>query len=157
MVTFADAAAELYRRVDALCGAFGSLYPGVPAPKAFDGFPVNEPPFYIAVDDVIDTAEASGAATNGAGRLDFTVHVMCFARHSDRRVCSGALLSYVDAVFKAVMADQRLRMSVDTCFPSVEAAGISADNSKRYMAAASVGVRCTVFSKCPRQVMEVIG
>lgn len=155
-MTFSAAQAEIFRRVGAVCASFGSLYPGVPEPRAFDGFPVNEPPFYIAVDDVVDTAEVSGGATTGAGRLEFTVHVMCFARHADRKTCSEALLCYVDAVFNAVMADQRLRMSVDTCFPTVEAAGVSADNSKRHMAAASVGVRCTVFSKCPERFLEVV-
>lgn len=156
MVTFIAARDELHRRLDAVAASFGDLYPGAQAPKVYKGFPVNEPPFYIAVDDAVDTAATDGKATNGHGTLEFVVHVMCFARHAKRETAANTLLSYVDAVFSAVMADQRLKGSVDNSFPSVEAAGTSADNSKYYMAAASVAVRCSVFAKCPREFREVV-
>lgn len=97
-----------------------------------------------------------GRAVPGAGQLDFTIHVMCFARHSDQATASATLLAYVDAVFNAVMADQRLAMSVDNSFPSIEAAGASGDSSKYHMAAASVGVQCSVFAKCPQKFREVV-
>lgn len=156
MVTFQAARDELYRRMSKVADAFGELYPGVQAPKVYDGFPTNEPPYYIAVDSIVDTAAMGGRAVPGAGQLDFTVHVLCFARHSDLATASATLLAYVDAVFNAVMADQRLSMSVDNSFPSIEAAGTSPDNSKYHMAAASVGVQCSVFAKCPQKFREVV-
>lgn len=156
MVTFQAARDELYRRMCAVTEAWEELYPGVQAPKVYDGFPTSEPPFYIAVDSIVDTATMGGRATVGAGSLEFTVHVMCFARHADRATASQTLLAYVDAAFNAVMADQRLRGSVDNSFPSIEAAGTSPDSSKYHMAAASVGVQCSVFSKCPQRFREVV-
>lgn len=156
MVTFQAARDELYRRMGKVVEAFGELYPGVQPPKVYDGFPSSEPPFYIAVDSIVDTATMGGRAVPGAGQLDFTIHVMCFARHSDQATAASTLLAYVDAVFSAVMADQRLSMSVDNSFPSVEAAGTSPDSSKYHMAAASVGVQCSVFAKCPQKFREVV-
>lgn len=156
MVTFTAARDELHRRMAKVSEAFEQLYPGVQAPKVYDGFPASEPPFYIAVDSIIDTAATDGRATTGNGQLNFTVHVMCFARHSDQKTASETLMAYVDSVFKSVMADQRLAKTVDNSFPSIEVAGTSSDSSKYYMAAASVGVQCVVFSKCPREFMEVV-
>ena len=156
MVTFQAARDELYRRMGKVVEAFGELYPGVQPPKVYDGFPSSEPPFYIAVDSIVDTATMGGRAVPGAGQLDFTIHVMCFARHSDQATAASTLLAYIDAVFSAVMADQRLSMSVDNSFPLVEAAGTSPDSSKYHMAAASVGVQCSVFAKCPQKFREVV-
>lgn len=156
MVTFLAARDEIYRRMAKVGEAFADLYPGVQEPKVYDGFPASEPPFYIAVDSIVDTASMGGQATTGAGQLEFTVHVLCFARHADQSTASATLLSYVDAVFKAVMADQRLARSVDIAFPSIESAGTAPDSSKYHMAAASVGVQCTVFSKCPQEFREVV-
>lgn len=156
MVTFQAARDEVYRRLCKVSEAFEELYPGVQAPKVYDGLPTNEPPFYLAVDSVVDTATMGGRATPGAGQLDFTVRVMCFARHADMATASNTLLTYVDAVFGAVMADQRLAMTVDNAFPAVDAAGTSPDSSKYHMAAASVGIQCSVFSKCPKRIREVI-
>ena len=156
MVTFQAARDELHRRMGKVAEAFGELYPGVQDPKVYDGFPTSEPPFYIAVDSIVDTATMSGRAVPGAGQLDFTIHVLCFARHADLATASATLLAYVDAVFNAVMADQRLARSVDTAFTSIEASGVAPDSSKYHMAAASVGVQCTVFSKCPQEFREVV-
>lgn len=146
----------MYRRMTKVGEAFAELYPNVQQPKVFDGFPPKEPPFYIAVDAIVDTASVDGRAVPGAGQLDFTVHVWCFARHSDQATAANTLLAYIEAVFGAVMADQRLHMTVDNSMPAVEAAGISADSSKYYMAAASVGIRCSVFAKCPQRFREVV-
>lgn len=157
MVTFIAAKEELRRRMQAVVDKFPSLYPEVQAPTVYDGFPINEPPFYIAVDDAVDAATTDGKSTGGHATIEFTIHVLCFARHSSRAVASSTLLSYVDAVFNAVLADQRLGGAVDNGFPSIEAAGTSADSSKYYMAAASVAVRCAVFSRCPREFKEAIG
>lgn len=92
----------------------------------------------------------------GHARIDFTVHVWCFARHTKQEVAADTLMAYIDAVFKAVLADQRLNMAVDNSFPEIETAGTAADGSKRYTAAASVAVKCHVFSQCPAALMEVV-
>lgn len=156
MVATQAAREELYRRLSKVAEAFPTLYPDAIVPKVYEGFPINEPPAYFAVDEIVDTATMGAESTTGAGRMDFTVNVMCFARHVDRMKTANTLLAYIDAVFKAVMVDQRLRMSVDKSFPAVESAGTSADSSKRYIAAAAIGVKCSVFSVCPKDFKEVI-
>ena len=158
MVTFAQARDTIRDRLEAVFGseAFAELYPGVQAPKVYQGFPVNEPPFYVAVDEIVDTAETTGSATMGHAQVDFVLHVWCLARHTSQAAAADTLLAYVDATFKAVLADQRLNMAVDNSFPEVEAAGTSADSSKRYIAAASIAVRCQVYSQCPASLMEVV-
>ncbi|MDD7369719.1 MAG: hypothetical protein SOW20_04560 [Berryella intestinalis] len=145
-------------RLDALFGSetFASLYPDTQRPKVYLGFPTNEPPFYVAIDEVIDTAASSGAASMGHARIDFSVRVWCFARHAKQETASDTLLAYTDAVFKAVLADQRLNGAVDNSFPEIETAGTAADSSKRYTAAASIAVACHVYSQCPAELMEVV-
>ena len=157
MVTFIASRDALKRRIDAVFGdAFAELYPGVEPPKVFTGFPANEPPFYVAVDEVVDAAAADGGATMGHATLGFTLRVWAFARHASLEAASNALLSYVDAVFAAVMADARLGGTVDNAFPSVESAGTAADSSKRYSAAASIAVECSVWASCSHRIMEVV-
>lgn len=156
MVRFSEARDELYRRLSAVGASFGELYPGVQAPKVCKGAPANEPPFYIAVSEAMASATAEGQSTTGNGRWEFTLEVMCFARHASQEEASDALMAYVDAVFNAVMADQRLKGAVDNAFPSVQAVGTAPDSSKRHMAAASVAVRCSVFSVCPMRFKEVV-
>lgn len=156
MVTFNRTRDVLRKRLDAVVAAFGTLYPEVQVPKVYTGFPVDEPPFYIAVDEIVDTAQSSGAASMGHARIDFTVHVWCFARHAKQETAADTLMAYVDAVFKSVLADQRLNMTVDNSFPEIETAGTAADSSKRYTAAASVAIQCHVFSQCPAKMMEVV-
>ncbi len=157
MVTFSEARDALNRRMASVFGdAFASIHPGVKQPKVFVGFPVNEPPFYIAVDEVVDTASSSEAASMGHARIDFTLRVWCCSRHSSQREAADTLLAYVDTVFKAVLADQTLDMTADIAFPRVETAGTSADSEKRYIAAASVAIDCSVFSQCPNEVMEAV-
>ena len=157
MVTFAKARDVLKQRFDAVfsSGAFAALY-GVQAPKVYQGFPVTEPPFYVAVDEVVDTATTTGAVTMGHAQIDFTIHVWCFAQHVNQETAANTLLSYVDAIFKAVLADHRLNFTVDNSFPEIRSAGTSADSSKRYTAAASIDIRCSVFSQCPAELMEVV-
>lgn len=157
MVSFVQARDVLKTRLDTVFAvAFPSIYPGVQEPKVFKGFPPSEPPFYVAVDEIVDTAQSSGAASMGHARIDFTIHVWCFARHTVQEVAADTLLAYVDAVFKAVLADQRLGGAVDNSFPEIETAGTAADSSKRYTAAASVAINCHVFSQCPSELMEVV-
>lgn len=154
-VEFIEAREALSKRLALVVENFSTLYPGFQPPKFFDGFPASEPPFYIAVDSLIDTANTSGRATTGGGQLDFTLRVLCFARHSDQTTSANTLLAYIHAVFQSVMADQRLNMTVDNSFPRIEAAGTSADSSKYYMSAATVAIDCSVFSQCSR-IKEII-
>lgn len=155
-VAYQVARDALVSRLEAVFGAFGTLYPGVQEPKVYKGFPVDEPPFYVAVDEIVDTMETSGAASMGHARIDFTIHVWCFARHTKLETAADTLLAYVDAVFKSVLADQRLNGTIDNSFPSIESAGTAADSSKRYVAAAAISVQCHVFSQCPAELMEVV-
>lgn len=157
MVAFTAARDVLYKRLEAVFASatFADLYE-VQAPKVYLGYPVNEPPFYCAVDEIVDTASTTGAASMGHARIDFKMHVWLFARHTSLETASNTLNAYVDAVFKSVLADQRLNYTVDNSFPEIEMAGTSADNSKRYIAAAAVGINCHVFSQCPAELLEVV-
>ena len=156
MVSFQQARDTMKARLDAVFAsdAFGAY--GVTAPKVYKGFPVSEPPFYVAVDEIIDTARSSGAASMGHAQIDFTIRVWAFAQHADQEKAANTLLAYVDAVFKSVLADHTLNGAVDNSFPQIETAGTSADSSKRYIAAASIAVECSVFSQCPSEFMEVV-
>lgn len=126
------------------------------APKVFTGFPVTEPPFYVAIDEVVDAATTAGAATMGHDTVSFTLHVWLSAQHTDLETASDAVLAYVDAVFGSVMADPSLCGTVENSFPRVESAGTAADSSKRYIAAALVGVECTVWSTCPAALFDAV-
>lgn len=146
----------LKRRLEAVFdpGAFSAIY-GEKAPKVFLGFPTTEPPFYAAVDEIVDAA-ASGGATMGHAQVDFTLHVWLCAQHASLETASNTLLEYVDAVFGSVMADPQLCSTVENAFPTIETAGTAADSSKRYIAAASIGIQCTVWSACPAQLADVV-
>lgn len=148
----------LHRRLVAVFASeeFGQLWPGVAAPKVYLGFPVNEPPFYVAVDEVTEAVSTTGAASMGHVEVQFTLRVWAFAQHADLQTAADTMLAYVEAVMMAVCADHRLCWTVDNAFPSVDAAGTAADSSKRYNAAASVQVRCTVFSQCPAALRKVV-
>ncbi len=157
MVTYAAARDVIKKRLEYIFGsqAFSDLYE-VTAPKVYRGFPVSEPPFYVAVDEIADTAVSSGAVTMGHARIDFTVRVWAFARHTSQEVAADTLLAYEDAIFKSILADQRLNGTVDIAYPEIETAGTAADNSKRYTAAASIAVKCQTYSQCPAALMEVV-
>lgn len=157
MVTFAAARDVLKNRLDAVFGssAFVDLY-GCTVPQVYQGFPLNEPPFYVAVDEIIDTASSQGAATMGHAQLDFTLRVWALAQHADLKTAADCLLSYIDVIFNSVLADQQLKHTVDNCFPQIETAGTAADSKGYYIAAASIAVKCSVFSVCPCEILEVI-
>lgn len=157
MVTFTQARDALRDRLERVFtgDVFGHLYPGCQIPKVYQGFPVDEPPFYVAVDEIADTAQSNGSASMGHARIDFTVRVWCCARHVSQKTAADTLMAYVDAVFCSVLADQRLDMTVDNGFPQIESAGTAADGSKRYIAAASIAITCQVYSVCPTEIMEV--
>lgn len=158
VIPAAKARDELKRRLELVFSeeCMGALYPGAKVPKVYLGFPVSEPPYYAAVDEIAEAVETAGAVTIGHAKVSFDLHVWLFARHTDLKVAADSLLAYIDAVFACVMADHTLGMSVDNSLPAVETAGTSADSSKRYIAAASVRVTCTVASACPAYVKEAI-
>ena len=135
---------------------FSAIYgEAAKAPKVFLGFPASEPPFYAAVDEIVD-ASTGGGATMGHAQVDFTLHVWLCAQHTSLETASDALLTYIDALFGSVMADPQLCNAVENAFPSIETAGTAADSSKRYIAAASVAVQCTVWSACPAQLASAV-
>lgn len=128
---------------------FDVLYPEAEqAPKVFFGFPASEPPFYVAVDEIVDTASTAGGATMGRDEVTFTLHVWLSAQHTRLRAASDTLLCYIDAVFGSVMADPALNGTVQNAFPKIEGAGTAADSSKRYIAAAVLAIECQVWTGC---------
>ncbi|MBQ9041583.1 MAG: hypothetical protein IJ111_02080 [Eggerthellaceae bacterium] len=150
---------ELHRRLARIFEPelFATLYPQAEkSPKVFLGFPVTEPPYYCAVDEIIDNLDTAGSATMGHAEVSFTLHVWLSAQHADLEKASNTLLCYIDAVAGAVLADQRLNMSVDNSFAGIEASGTAADSSKRYIAAASMAVECTVYSQCPAALLQAV-
>jgi len=159
MVTdYVKARNVLKKRLEAVFAseAFGVLYPGAKQPKVFLGFPTSEPPFYAAVDEIVDASATSGGVSMGHAQVDFTLHVWLCAQHSSLETASDTLLAYIDAVFGSTMADPQLCETVDNAFPVIETAGTAADSSKRYIAAASVAVQCSVYSACPAQLAATV-
>lgn len=136
--------------------AFADLYPGAKEPRVFLGFPATEPPFYVAVDEIVDAAETGGAVSMGHAEVTFTLHAWMCAQHTSLETASDTLLAYIDAAFGAVMADPQLCGSVDNAFCRIDTAGTAADSSKRYIAAASIGVECAVYSQCPAAVAQAV-
>lgn len=156
MVAAIQARDALHERLEALFAseAFASLYPGAEVPKVYLGFPTSEPPFYVAVDEIVDTQTTSGAVSMGQVKLEFELGVWLSASHTKLETASNTLLSYMDAVIKAVAADHTLNMSVSNSFANVESAGTAATSSKQYIAAANMSVRCTVDTVCPKEIRE---
>lgn len=159
VVDYTGARDVLHSRLQAIFDPerFAELYPGTAqAPRVYLGFPVTEPPFYAAVDEIIDSADATGGASMGHQTVTFQLHVWLCAQHSSLKEASDALLAYTDAVFGAVIADPQLNRTVDNSFAAIETAGTAADPSKRYVAAASVSVTCTVYAACPAGLMAAV-
>lgn len=148
----------LLKRLEAVFApeVFEEVCPGVKAPSVFQGIPVNEPPFYVAVDDVPDSIGTQGAVTNGHAAVSFSAHVWVQASMKDRKKASDTLIAYMFVALAAVLADQSLDMSVDNAFPSVSLAGVAADDSRRYLAAGCVDIECETWSACPAKVMEAV-
>lgn len=157
VIPFVKAKEELYKR---LCVVFDpETFKGIcdyQAPKVFDRFPVTEPPFYVAVDEIVDTASTDAAVSMGHATVGFTINVLVCARHMDLMTASNTVMAYVNTIFAAVLADQTLGSAVDNSFPSIETAGTGADGSKRYLAAARLSISCTVYSQCPREIKEAL-
>lgn len=147
---------ELFKRLGLVFGdSFESFYK-TQKPDVFLGNPVNEPPFYVSVDEIIDTASTDGAASMGHAKVSFELNVFLCAINRDLITASNTLLTYIDAVFASVLADQTLNSNVDNAFPRINSAGTAADSSKRYIAAANVVISCEVGSACPAYIRELI-
>lgn len=125
-------------------------------PNVYLGFPTNEPPFYVAVDEIIDTATTDGSASMGHAKVSFELNVFLCAVHRDLTTAADTLLAYIDVLFSAILADQSLNYSVDNSFPQITTAGTAADSSKRYIAAANVSVTCEIGSVCPARIKEIV-
>lgn len=146
----------LFERLTTVFSKFDELYPDLKAPKVFEGFPVTEPPFYVAVDEIAEPVSTTGAVTGGHDDFSFSLHVWLFARHKDLKMASSCLLAYIETVIASVMADPQLDRTVDTANSSVDGAGTAADSENRYIAAATVSVNCTRFSYCPKEIREIV-
>lgn len=154
----AEAARDvLHERLEALFSreTFAQIS-DVQAPKVFLGFPVDEPQFYVAVDDLPDTATTTGAASMGHAEFTFSLTVYMCAIGPTRAKASGTVLSYMATVFAAVLADQQLNFTVENAFPRVKAAGSAPDSSKSYIAAIDLAIECSVGSVCPAKIKEII-
>lgn len=148
----------LRRRLEALFAPeiLGELCPGAKAPSVHMGFPANEPPFYVAVDELADEVSVEGAVSMGHPSVSFATHIWLFARHRDMRQAADTLLAYANVAIAAVIADATLDGSVDNAFPSISTAGTAVDSSNYFTAAAAVDVRCTVSSVCPARIREIV-
>lgn len=146
----------LRHRLEAVFDAWGDLCPGVSAPRVTNGFPVDEPPCYVAVDTITDNPSTAGAATMGHVELQFDLNVWLMATNADLQRASDALTAYQSAVFAAVLADQSLGRTVDWSMPKAVTGGTAADGSKRYIAACKVAVTCGVGSVCPAEIKEIV-
>lgn len=157
VVPFIKARDVLYERLKTVFSSdvFVELY-GCEKPSVTRGFPLNEPHFYVAVDEIVDEPQTDGAVSMGHAGLTFNINVYLYAQHSDLIVAANTLMSYIHAVFLSVIADQRLNGTVDNAFPRVTTSGTAADSSKRYIAAAGLSIQCQIFSQCPAQIKELI-
>lgn len=151
---FESARDALFERLAAVF-ASAELDVGI-RPKVTKGFPVSQPRAYVAVDEVCDTAATRGAVSCGHDEVEFTIHVWAFAEHADRAKACNAVLGYVWTIFCAVLADRMLERTVGFATPSVRDASTAANGSKRFIAAATIDVTCTIGSTCPAWMKEVI-
>lgn len=136
--------------------AFGKLYPGYERPKVTLGFPVNEPPFYVAVDEIATNVQPGKGSSYGEVQIEFVLNVWVFARKTELEAAANTAIVYADAVFAAVCADQTLKGSVDLAVPSVSQGGTAADADRKYIATETVEIRCSTWSKCPHEIRELI-
>ncbi len=158
MVAFIEARNVLQERLQRVFSeeVFSQLFPGIQIPKVFFGFPKTEPPFYVAVDEIVDSLETGRGATSGHAEITFPLHVWAFAQHSSLRVASDTLLTYLHTIIYSVLADPQLDFTVDNSTLTIDNAGTATDSSKYYQAAASVAVQCTVYSVCPAELNNAI-
>ncbi len=157
VIPASEARDVLHKRLEAVFSKENlAKFSDAQAPKVNLGFPVNEPPFYVAVDEIIDTANTDGAASMGHAEVSFNLNVWVCATHKDLKTAADAVIAYISTIFAAVLADQQLNNTVDNAFPSLRDAGTGADSSKRYVAAAKVVIACKVGSVCPSEIKEIV-
>lgn len=147
---------ELHDRLEAVLEAFGDMHPDVPSPKLYKGFPVGEPPFYVAVDEIIPSASGTGAASIGQDTITWTLGVWVFAKHSNLLTVSDALLTYIETVFATVLADPSLGRTVDNAFPAIEVIGTASDSGKYYIASAQLSIECRAEATCPPEIRQIV-
>jgi hypothetical protein len=133
-----------------------ALYGDAMIPQVYVGFPENEPPAYIAVDEIADNIGTSGGASMGHQQINWSINLFLFAQHASRDKANATLMSYVDVVINTIMADPMLADTVDNSTVSMGAASTSADSSKYYIAAAQLIVNCTRYSACPNEIARLI-
>lgn len=139
------------------CDAFQPLFPSaVKAPSVSIGFPVNEPPFYVAVDEIVDDLQPGSGATCGQVAIKFRLTVYACARHSDLLKAADTATSYAHAAILCVLADQTLGGSVDHAVPSITGGGTAADGDRKYIATEVVSVECDVWAMCPQEVRDAV-
>ena len=149
----------LERRLESFfgCDAFPSLFPAaVKAPAVSVGFPVNEPPFYVAVDEIVDDLQPGKGATCGQVAVKFRITVYACARNSDLLKAADTAASYAHAAIMCVLADQTLGGSVDHAVPSIAGGGTAADGDRKYIATEVVSVECDAWAVCPQEVRDAV-
>lgn len=146
----------LHERLGAVIDEFYSLYPDVHPPKLFKGFPVGEPPFYIAVDEMVPSATSAGAASIGQDSITWTLGVWAFTKHANLITASDALLTYIDMIFSVVAADPTLGRCVDNAFPAIEVIGTSRESGNYYISAAQISIECTAEATCPPEIRQIV-
>lgn len=158
MVDIKAARDNLHARIKAVFSesCFGALFPDDALPEVFLGFPVNEPPFYIAVDEIPEGTASGSAVSMGHGEVTFDLNIWLCATSSKLLIVADSLIDYQTAIIDAIMADQTLGRIVDSAFPRVTNTGTAANSSKRYTGAANIAVSCTKYSNCPNQIKEIV-
>lgn len=136
--------------------AFGCLYPDCERPRLTLGFPVNEPPFYVAVDEIVTDVQPGKGASCGEVQFDFVLRVWAFARKTGLEDAANTAMTYADAVLMAVCADQTLHGTVDHAVPSISQGGTAADADRKHIATEAVEIRCSVWARCPGEIRKVI-
>lgn len=149
----------LYKRVLGLFSSqsFTTIYPdAVVAPVVTKGFPKNEQPFYVAVDEIVTDVQPGKGALNGQSEMEFTANVWVCARHADLVKAANTAMSYADAVIACVLADRTMRGTVDLATPSVVSGGTAADGDRKYLATEVLSITFKVWAACPDEVRKVL-
>lgn len=158
MVDIKAARNNLHERVKAVFSdeCFGALFPGMTIPDVFLGFPVNEPPFYVAIDEIPENTSAGAAVSMGHSEITFDLGIWICASNRELLTVADSLIDYEGVIIDAICADQTLGRTVDNAFPRVTNTGTAANSSKRYIGAANITVACSKFSNCPNQIKEIV-
>lgn len=149
----------LYKRVSGFFSSesFSAVYPdAVAAPVVTKGFPKNEQPFYVAVDEIVTDAQPGKGASTGQAEMEFSANVWVCARHADLVKAANTAMSYADAVIACVLADQTMKGAVDLAVPSITGGGTAADGDRKYLATEALTVTFKVWAVCPNEVREVL-